>query len=94
VGSVLNLGAVAAFGERHVQCDSGDYGLPSFILGETAPFDRAPKMDDLFLGYAFEQILISVVIENLYGVHEHGSGTGRFLEEGWNVLFASRMPTS
>ena len=73
---MLNLGAGAAFGERHVQCDSGDYGLPSFILGETAPFDRAPKMNDLFLGYAFVQILISVVIENLYGVHEHGSGTG------------------
>jgi len=60
--SMLDLLSGSRTGERHVQRQAGDDGLPCVILGQSPAFDRAPKIDDLLFGYALEEILVRASI--------------------------------
>jgi len=51
------------FCKGHIKRNSGDNGLPSVIFGESAAFDRAPKIDYFLFGYTFEEILIALPVE-------------------------------
>lgn len=59
---VLDLSNSARFSKGHIERDSCDDRLPGFVLRQPVPFERAPKVDDLFLGYRFEKILIAVQV--------------------------------
>jgi len=56
--SVFDLGAVARFGESHIESDSSDNGMPGLIFGEAASLDGTPEINNLFFGNAFEKVLI------------------------------------
>jgi len=60
---MLGLGAGFAFGKSHVEGDSSNNRLPSFVLGKSASFNRTPQMNDLFFRHTLEKILIRFSIE-------------------------------
>ncbi len=52
---MFDLGAAFALGKRHIEGNAGNNGLPSFIFGKAASFDRTPEIDNLFFGDAFRR---------------------------------------
>ena len=56
---MFDLFARFRFCESHVEGNAGNDRLPRLIFGEAPAFDRAPKVNDLLLSYAFEEVLIS-----------------------------------
>jgi hypothetical protein len=73
--SVLDLFTHSRSCERHIERKSGDYRLPSFVLGEPTAFDRPPEINDLFFGDSLEEILIRASTEGAHRVHSiHNEG--------------------
>ena len=56
---MFDLLAVFGFCKSHIEGNSGNNRLPCLVFGKASAFDRAPKVNDLLLSYAFEEVLIS-----------------------------------
>jgi hypothetical protein len=61
---MLDLLRSLSLGEGHIEGQAGNNRVPGFVLRDSTTFDRTPKIDDLFFGHTFKEVLIPIFVQS------------------------------
>jgi len=61
---MLDLLTSLSLSEGHIEGQTCNDCVPGFVLGDSTTFDRTPKINDLFFGHTFKEVLIPIFIQS------------------------------